>query len=138
MKRTFKKEVIDMLSKTNKFQSISNRFLMLAVVSFLGVGTSVQYANAADTLSTDNSKTADQQGNDKADIQITQKIRQNIIKDKNLSLDAHNVKIITDKGKVVLKGAVHSEREKAAVEHKAQLVAGAENVQNQLEVIKKD
>ncbi len=56
------------------------------------------------------------------------------MKDKSLSTYGHNVKIITKDGKVTLKGPVHSKTEKSNIEQKAQLVAGADNVQNHLEV----
>ena len=47
---------------------------------------------------------------------------------------AHNVKIITQDGMVTLKGPVHSEEEKQAIETKAKQVAGDGKVSNQLEV----
>jgi osmotically-inducible protein OsmY len=57
------------------------------------------------------------------------------MKDKSLSTYAHNIKIITQDGKVTLKGPVRSEDEKAAIESKAIAVAGANNnVTDQLEV----
>ena len=86
----------------------------------------------------DHEVTAEQQSNKKSDIEITRTIRQNIFTDKNLSTYGHNVKIITDKGKVILKGPVRSEQERDEIQLKAQLIAGAENVQNQMEVVKKN
>jgi hyperosmotically inducible periplasmic protein len=56
------------------------------------------------------------------------------VKDKSLSTDAHNVKIIASDGKVTLKGPVESEEEKKAVENKATQVAGAENVTSEITV----
>jgi osmotically-inducible protein OsmY len=44
------------------------------------------------------------------------------------------VKIITNDGKVTLRGPVKSEEEKKAVESKAKQVAGVKNVENQLEI----
>lgn len=49
--------------------------------------------------------TADQQSQKKADLEITQKIRQSIVYDKYLSTYAHNVKIIKIEGMVTLKNA---------------------------------
>jgi len=67
--------------------------------------------------------TADQQKENTSDRQLTQQIRRAIVKDKNLSSDAHNVKIITQNGAVTLKGPVKSEEEKQAIESKAAEVA---------------
>ena len=78
--------------------------------------------------------TADQQKINAADRSITKEIRSSIMKDKSLSTYAHNIKIITQDGKVTLKGPVRSEDEKAAIESKAVAIAGANNVTDQLEV----
>ncbi len=79
--------------------------------------------------------TADQQKMDPADRAITRKIRAQIIKDKSLSTYAHNIKIITQDGKVTLKGPVRSPEEKAAIEEKASAVAGEGNVTSQIEIV---
>jgi osmotically-inducible protein OsmY len=69
-----------------------------------------------------------------ADRNTTKQIRSAIFKDKSLSTYAHNIKIITQDGKVTLKGPVRTEEEKAGIAAKAAAVVGAENVTNQLEV----
>jgi osmotically-inducible protein OsmY len=79
-------------------------------------------------------KTADQQSNAKTDLDVTRRIRQAIVGDKTLSTNAHNVKIITQNGKVTLKGPVRTDAEKQTVEAKAIDVAGAGNVTNQISV----
>ncbi len=81
-----------------------------------------------------NPPTADQQKMNPADRAITQKIRKSIHDDANLSTYAHNIKIITQDGKVTLRGPVRSEDEKSALQAKAEAVAGAENVTNKLKV----
>jgi hyperosmotically inducible protein len=78
--------------------------------------------------------TAGQQSNSKSDLELTSEIRRAVVKDDSLSILAHNVKIITDNGKVVLRGPVNTEAEKAAIASKAQTIAGADKVDNQLEV----
>jgi osmotically-inducible protein OsmY len=80
------------------------------------------------------SPTADQQKMNPADRTITQKIRKAIHEDKSLSTYAHNIKVITQDGKVTLRGPVKSEDEKSNLEAKAVSVAGQENVTNQLEI----
>ena len=76
--------------------------------------------------------TSGDQSNAKADIQITQRIRKAVVNDKQLSTNAHNVKIITAGGMVTLRGPVKNAREKATVAAKAQRIAGANRVVNEL------
>lgn len=79
--------------------------------------------------------TADQQPNSTTDREVTHQIRKSIMKDKSLSSDAHNVKVISQNGMVTLKGPVDSADEKKAVESKAAEVAGgADKVNSQLMV----
>jgi hyperosmotically inducible periplasmic protein len=81
-----------------------------------------------------NEPTADQQKANRSDQDITQQIRQSIMKDESLSTYAHNVKVISQDGMVILKGPVRSEDEKSAIEAKAVEVVGKDKVTNQLEV----
>jgi hyperosmotically inducible periplasmic protein len=78
--------------------------------------------------------TADQQKDNRSDRDITQQIRQSIMKDKSLSTYAHNVKIVTQDGQVTLKGPVRSEDEKKAIEAKAAEVAGDGKVTSDLNI----
>jgi hyperosmotically inducible periplasmic protein len=78
--------------------------------------------------------TADQAKENTNDRETMQKIRKAIMADKSLSTYAHNVKVISQHGKVTLKGPVRTEAEKVSIEAKAVEVAGAANVVNQLEV----
>src|SRR6476620_2315537 len=81
-----------------------------------------------------NERTADQQKENAGDRQLTQQIRRAIVKDKALSTDAHNVKVITQNGTITLKGPVKSEQEKQAIESKATEIAGSGKVTNELQV----
>lgn len=78
--------------------------------------------------------TADQQKMNSADRAITQKIRKAIHEDSSLSTYGHNIKVITQDGKVTLRGPVRSDEERSNLEAKAVSVAGQENVTDQLEV----
>jgi osmotically-inducible protein OsmY len=78
--------------------------------------------------------TAGEQSNAKGDLALTRKIRRAVIKDSSLSMLAHNVKIVTANGNVTLRGPVNTEAEKVAIASKAKTIAGAGNVDNQLEV----
>jgi hyperosmotically inducible protein len=80
--------------------------------------------------------TADQQSNAKSDMELTRKTRRAVVKDHSLSMLAHNVKIVSANGSVTLRGPVKTEEERTAVASKAQAIAGAGNVNNQLEVKK--
>jgi osmotically-inducible protein OsmY len=78
--------------------------------------------------------TADQQKENVGDRDLTQKIRQAIMKDKSLSTYAHNVKVIAQGGNVTLKGPVRSDEERRTIETLATEVAGSGHVANQLTV----
>lgn len=77
---------------------------------------------------------ANQQKMNAADRELTQKIRRAIHEDTSLSTYAHNIKIISQDGKVTLREPVRSEEEKTNIEGKAVAVAGQGNVTNQPEV----
>jgi len=81
--------------------------------------------------------TADQQKENSSDRELAKKIRQSFVHDKSLSTYAHNIKVIAENGKVTLKGPVRSEDEKNALSAKAAEIAGADNVNNQLDVVPK-
>lgn len=91
-------------------------------------------ADAARNKEDSKGVTAEQQKENKTDREITRQIRRAVVKDKSLSVKAHNVKIITKDGQVTLKGPVKSEDEKKAVEKAAAGVAGKGKVTNELEV----
>ena len=114
------------------------------VVSSLGL-LSAQQDNSGSQAPADNTKvnqrdrnanepTADQQKENTSDRQLTAQIRRAIVKDKSLSTDAHNVKIIAQGGNVTLKGAVKSDAEKQAIESKAAQIAGDGKVNSELQV----
>jgi len=74
------------------------------------------------------------QSESEADRTLTQRIRQAVVDDDSLSTNAKNVKIITVNGRVTLRGPVTSKQEKAAIATKAQQLAGADKVDDQLEI----
>jgi hyperosmotically inducible periplasmic protein len=78
--------------------------------------------------------TADQGKNNVNDRKIMQKIRKAVVGDKSMSSYAHNVKIISQNGKVTLKGPVRSADEKQSIEQKATDVAGVGNVTNEITI----
>jgi hyperosmotically inducible protein len=74
------------------------------------------------------------QGESAADREMTAKIRREVVDLPDLSINAQNVKIITNGGKVTLRGPVASQAERDAIQKIAEEAAGAEHVDNQLEV----
>lgn len=80
-------------------------------------------------------KTADQQKNDKSDVELAAEIRRAVMADKSLSTNAHNAKIIVENGQVTLKGPVASSAEKATLERKAvEAVGRGGRVTNELQL----
>jgi osmotically-inducible protein OsmY len=75
--------------------------------------------------------------NNMSDRQVEAHIRRDVVRDKHLSTYAHNVKIVSENGKVTLRGPVRSEEEKQAVEQYAKKYAGDGNVTNELTVTPK-
>ena len=78
--------------------------------------------------------TAGEQSSATNDVALTRNIRRAVVRDHSLSMLAHNVKIVSANGNVTLRGPVNSEAEKVAIASKAKALAGAGNVNNQLEV----
>jgi len=84
----------------------------------------------------DQTMTPADQGGSAADREVTANIRKAIVDDDALSMNAHNVKIVTKDGVVTLRGPVKSASEKTSVAAKAQKVAGIKRIDNQLEIEK--
>jgi hyperosmotically inducible protein len=82
----------------------------------------------------DRTLTSFDQGNSQADVATTAQIRKEIIAGKNMSVNARNVKVITNDGRVTLRGPVNSAEEKLLIGNIANNIAQLENVDNQLEV----
>lgn len=82
----------------------------------------------------DQAPTADKAKNNLSDREVMAHIRRDVVKDKALSTYAHNVKIVSTNGKVTLRGPVHSEQEKEAIEQYAKKYAGDMNVTNEITV----
>ncbi len=74
------------------------------------------------------------QGNDEIDLDLTQRIRKQLMADDALSFSAKNVKVITQDGIVTLRGSVPSAAEAKEVRSKAIAEAGQGRVNDQLEV----
>lgn len=121
---------------------VSSALVLTCIFLGTAIGTRAQEAtpvapdnSAVNTRDRDSgAMTAGEQSNSKGDVELTRKIRQAVVADHSLSVIAHNVKIITADGSVTLRGPVQTEGEKAAIASKAEAIAGADKVNNQLEV----
>lgn len=74
------------------------------------------------------------QSETESDRKMTQEIRQRIMGNQSLSMNAKNVKIITTQQKVTLRGPVDNANEKQVIEKIAKDIAGPQNVNNLIEV----
>jgi hyperosmotically inducible protein len=79
-------------------------------------------------------KTSGDQSNSSADLKITQAIRRALMKDRELSTTAKNIKVITANGEVTLRGPVKTAQEKARVDQIAKSAAGGAQIDDQLDV----
>jgi hyperosmotically inducible periplasmic protein len=124
------------LKRTALTLALSSALLELATVTMahdsMPLAPDNSAVNVRDRAS--GAMTADQQSNAKSDVELTREIRRAVVKDHSLSMLAHNVKIVSANGSVTLRGPVKTEEEKTAVAGKAQAIAGAGKVNNQLEV----
>jgi hyperosmotically inducible periplasmic protein len=127
-----------MNSKKTNFSALAIPVVAVAIFALNGYGNT-------EKTEADNSKmnkrdrsvtevTAENQGNSEEDIALTSKIRKEVTDRDNLSINAQNIKIITDKGKVTLKGPVESAAEKKEIEQIATRIAGASKVISLIEV----
>lgn len=82
----------------------------------------------------DTTLTPEDQKETSGDRHLTAAIRRAVVKDKSLSLNAHNAKIITRNGVVTLRGPVESSAEKSKLQAIAHKMRGVKQVDNQLEI----
>jgi hyperosmotically inducible periplasmic protein len=81
----------------------------------------------------DSAVTPFDQKENQSDVDVTAEIRSRIV-DTDMSVNARNVKIITQGGKVTLRGPVQSETERQQIETIAVSIAGEGNVTNEIEI----
>jgi Uncharacterized conserved protein len=74
------------------------------------------------------------QSNSPADLETTRRIRQELVAEPGLSINAHNIKVITVNGRVTVRGPVRNEEEKNRVIQIVGRSAPGATLNNQLEV----
>lgn len=124
-------------------KSILLSLLSIAALNLTAVAEDAKAPDADNTAKNERDRSTEtltpgDQSNTPADLAITRSIRQAVVKDESLTLTAKNVKIITDGGRVTLRGPVNSAEEKSKIEQLAKKAAGETKVDNQLEVIAAD
>ena len=112
--------------------------VFLAVLGPVGIASSQTQPDNTRSNKGDADKsavTADQQKTNASDRALTQKIRKAVMADKSLSTYGHNVKIVSQNGKVTLRGPVHSDDERRSIVGKAAEAAGdPDKVSDQMSV----
>lgn len=78
--------------------------------------------------------TPEDQQETKGDLRITAHIRRMLVRNKSLSINAQNVKIITRNGRVTLRGPVENRAERRKLKKIAKHTRGVIRVINQLEI----
>lgn len=73
------------------------------------------------------------QMNNKSDLNVTQEIRQALMKGE-FSMDAQNIKVITRNGKVTLRGPVKTAAELERINALVKAMPGIKSIDNQLQV----
>jgi osmotically-inducible protein OsmY len=92
--------------------------------------------NAVDRMR--GAKTADDQSMASSDTDITRRIRHSLMQDKSITSAGKNIKVITNKGAVVLRGTVNTEAERHNVVSTAKGVAGASKITDEIRVVSND
>jgi len=111
----------------------------LSALSLAAFATDNEKAKPDNTATNDRdrsgeTKTSGDQSNSSADLKVTQAIRRALMKDRELSTTAKNIKIITANGQVTLRGPVKSAQEKAKVDQITRSAASGAQIDDQLEV----
>src|SRR5882762_6788617 len=124
------------LTRTIKQASLALASFSIISLSAMAADEKVNPDNTAANQRDRSGKTATSgdQSNSSADLKITQAIRQALMKDRELSTTAKNIKVITANGQVTLRGPVKTAQEKAKVDQLAKSAAGGAKIDDQLDV----
>lgn len=127
------------------FGSLAACVLSLALSSGVCAQQAPPVASAASSSQADNTGinerdrssqtlTSADQPNNETDVKLAAAVRRAVVKDKTLSMSAHNIKLIAADGIVTLRGPVANAKEKARVEAIARGVSGVTSVHNEVDV----
>lgn len=125
--------------------NISTKYILAAA---LGIGGGLAATAMAETddraKSTENAlnavdrrsrlPAADQQGTSESEAETTRRIREGIMNDPSLSMQAKNITVVTRGETVTLRGGLPNAKEQKRVEQIAKAMAGTHNVVNATKV----
>jgi len=120
---------------------MNTHFLAITLAAALGAGCKAKPEDKPADNTAQNARgsaavpTADQAGNSSSDTAIAQSVRKTVTGDGILSTNAHNCKIVVNRGVVTLAGPVNTDDERTRIEGIATATPGVTNVVNQLEVV---
>jgi hyperosmotically inducible protein len=122
----------------NESMKLASIFTLLALAAGGCVNSSGPIPDADNTEINErdqigSAKTPLDQNENQGDIDITVSIRKQLT-DSEMSVNAQNVKVITQDGNVTLRGPVTTADEKSRIETIARKVAGETNVVSQIEI----
>ncbi len=103
---------------------------MKILVAVISIVLFMNNSYAAESYSQSKGNSSDSQGMTQRDTDISRAIRERIMADSSLSINAQNIKIFSQDGKVTLRGDVASAAERSKVEGIAKSVAGKMSVIN--------
>jgi osmotically-inducible protein OsmY len=106
--------------------------LKLGVIMTLAL-MPLSFVSAEGVRKYEGAKTAQDQSTTPSDVELTRKIRADLVKS-DMSTAAKNVTVISNRGAVILKGEVPSQAERDAIDSLARSMA--QNVNNQITVKK--
>lgn len=90
--------------------------------------------NSARNAQDGSAVTAQDQGGSEADRELTRQIRRALTSNDQLSASGKNIKVITQNGKITLRGPVESSQEQQTIADLVKGTTGVNTVDNQLEV----
>jgi len=112
-----------------------NKTVLLAGIALIGaLGCDSNQRTTTSSSPTPPSATSPSTVMTEADRVLAQKVKDTLQQDAALASAAQNVQVNAANGEITLQGSVSTQQEKAALESKAQQVAGVSRVNNQLTV----
>jgi osmotically-inducible protein OsmY len=112
-----------------------NKTIILAGIALIGaLGCDYDRRTATTPTTSSPSVTSERPAMNESDRILAEKVQDALRRDAEVSSAAQGVQVYAKDGEVILQGAVGTQQDKAALESKAQQVAGVTRVSNQLTV----
>ena len=112
-----------------------NKTIILTGIALIGVlGCDSDRRTATTPPTSSPSVTSERPATTESDRILAEKVQDALRRDAEVASAAQKVQVYAKNGEIILQGAVGTQQEKAALESKAQQVAGVTRVSNQLTV----